>query len=415
MTDPTGRVFLSYKHEQTDVANFLQTELERHGVPIWRDIFDLKPEPLRDEIIDQLENPETASGIALVSEGVADSDIILNDELPGFNSRWDSDDEFFVVVVPCPKIGVGEAKSILNEASILHDFSAWKMLPLEAATSDKATDIVQAALSERIERIDGYLPDGEPIECSLDTYESPAHDIDPAIAIDWSRSFEHGPPSQEVWNQRLIPALTTVTDCLKQNAPGRPLRFRGQTRLPAAFAAGYCLPTTRRIHATWMQPTGPTGMTEWTLDIDEEESGLEGDLQRRPNHGSELAVLVNIASDVQPEVDQMHNELPDFNGVLRLTPEEGPDVELSPAQAAHAADVFRTKVRNAIKELSKTSTIHLFMAGPTGLVFLFGRKSNTLRPIQTYLYSKDEGRYYPASRLQNQPLSNNSDSASEEQ
>ncbi|WP_052367978.1 toll/interleukin-1 receptor domain-containing protein [Haloferax sp. ATB1] len=89
MTDPTGRVFLSYKHEQTDVANFLQTELERHGVPIWRDIFDLKPEPLRDEIIDQLENPETASGIALVSEGVADSDIILNDELPGFNKRWD--------------------------------------------------------------------------------------------------------------------------------------------------------------------------------------------------------------------------------------------------------------------------------------------------------------------------------------
>jgi len=76
-------------------------------------------------------------------------------------------------------------------------------------------------------------------------------------------------------------------------------------------------------------------------------------------------------------------------------------VELSPAQAAHAADVFRTKVRDAIKELPKTSlpktsTIHLFMAGPTGLAFLFGQNSNTLRPIQTYLYSKDEGRYYPA-------------------
>jgi len=415
MTDPTGRVFLSYKHEQTDVANFLQTELERHGVPIWRDIFDLKPEPLRDEIIDQLENPETASGIALVSDGVADSDIILNDELPAFNKRWDSDDEFFVVVVPCPDISVGEAKSILNEAPILHDFSAWKMLPLEATTSDKATDIVDAVLLERIERIDGYLPDGEPLECSLDTYESPAHDIDPAIAIDWSKSFDHGPPSQDVWNQRLLPALTTVTDCLIQNASRRPLRFRGRTHLPAAFAAGYYFSTTRRIQATWMQPTDPAGMTEWTFDIDEEESGLEGDLQRQPNHGSELAVLVNIAADVQPEVDRMHNDLPDFNGVLRLTPEDGPNVELSPAQAAHAADIFRTKVRNAIKELAKTSTIHLFIAGPTGLAFLFGRKSNTLRPIQTYLYSKDEGRYYPAGRLQNQPLSNGSETTPEEQ
>jgi hypothetical protein len=160
-----------------------------------------------------------------------------------------------------------------------------------------------------------------------------------------------------------------------------------------------------------MQPTGPIGMTEWALDIDEGESGLEGDLQRQPNHGSELAVLVNISSDVQPEVSQMHDDLPDFNGVLRLTPEDGPDVELSPAQAAHAAGVFRTKVRNAIKKLPKISTIHLFMAGPTGLAFLFGRKSNTLRPIQTYLYSKDEGRYYPAGRLQNQSLSDGSGTA----
>ncbi|WP_458210313.1 SAVED domain-containing protein [Haladaptatus sp. NG-SE-30] len=415
MTDPSGHVFLSYKHEQTDVANFLQSELERHGVPIWRDIFDLKPEPLRDEIIEQLENPKTASGIALVSKEVSESDIILNDELPGFKKRWETDDDFFVVIVPCPDISVGEAKSILNEAPILHDFSAWKMVPLEATTSDEAADVVDSVLSERIERIDRYLPDGEPIDCSLDTYESPAHDIDPAIAIDWSSSFEQGLPSEEEWNQRLIPALSTVTDCLSQKASGRPLRFRGRTHLPAAFAAGYCLPTTRRIPASWVQPRGTYGGTEWTLAIDEEDSGVEGALQRRPNHGSELAVLVNVAADVQPEIDQMHDQLPDFNGVLKLTPEDGPGVELTPAEAVHAADVFRTEVRNAIKQLPKTSTIHLFMASPMGLAFLFGQQSNTLRPIQTYLFNKDDGRYYPAGRLQTQPLSNDSDTPSEEQ
>lgn len=414
MTDPTGHVFLSYKHEQKDVATFLQTELERHGVPIWRDIFDLKPEPLRDEIIEQLENPETASGIALVSDGVTDSDIILNDELPGFKNRWDADDDFFVVVVLCPDVDVGDAKSILDEAPILHGFSAWKMLPLEATTSEKATKIIETGLAERIERIDEYLADGVPIECSLDTYESPAHDIDPAIAIDWSQSFEQGPPSQDVWDQRLIPALARVTDSLNQNAPGRPLRFRGHTRLAAAFAVGYCLPTTRQVPATWLQPTDSAGSTEWTLDIETEESGVEGDLQRRPNHGSELAVLVNIATDVQPELNQMHDELPDFNAVLRLTPEAGPDVDLTPAQAAHAADVFRTEVRGAIKKLPNTSTIHLFMAGPMGLAFLFGQNSNALRPIQTYLFNKDNGRYYPAARLQNQPLTSDSDTSSEE-
>lgn len=80
---------------------------------------------------------------------------------------------------------------------------------------------------------------------------------------------------------------------------------------------------------------------------------VTGDLQRQPNHGSELAVLVNIAADVQPEVDQMHDDLPDFNGVLMLAPEDGPDVELPPAEAVHAADVFRTEVRTTIKNCPK--------------------------------------------------------------
>ena len=110
----------------------------------------------------------------------------------------------------------------------------------------------------------------------------------------------------------------------------------------------------------------------------------------------------------------MHDELPDFNAVLRLTQEAGPDVDLTPAQAAHAANIFRTEVRSVIKKLPNTSTIHLFMAGPVGLAFLFGQNSNALRPIQTYLFNKDNGRYYPAARLQNQPLAPDSDLSSKE-
>lgn len=105
----------------------------------------------------------------------------------------------------------------------------------------------------------------------------------------------------------------------------------------------------------------------------------------------------------------MHDDLPDFNAMLHLTPKDGPGVELTPGQAVHAAEVFRTEVRDAIKKLPKTSTIHLFMAGPMGLAFLSGQKSNTLRPIQTYLYNKDNGEYYPAARLQNQPHTNDSE------
>lgn len=402
MTDPSGKVFLSYSHEQQEIADLLEDALREHGIPVWRDKSDIPSTPLESGIEHVVEDTDQiAGGILLVSEAVADSEVILEVELPRFRDRWDADDTFFVVIVRCPDIGVGQAKSILGESSAVHDFSVWYMEQLAATTHQAATQVADFVLKQRINRLDSSLTDDQSIECSLDTYEEPAYDPRPAIAIDWSTHFEPGPPSHQVWNQRLLPTLSRVTKRLSREAPGRTLQFHGRAHLPAAFALGRSLQETRGIPTSWMQ-ADHAGITQsWSLNNDREDSGLKTKLTKRTVSSCDLAVLISVSDEVQPQVGNSKPDLPEFNGILELTAEDVPGVRFGPEQAYHAATVFRDEVRGAVNELSNTSRIHLFMAGPVGLAFLFGQLSNALPPIQTYLYEENKGAYQQAALVNN--------------
>ncbi|WP_396275536.1 SAVED domain-containing protein [Haloarcula sp. S1AR25-4] len=70
--------------------------------------------------------------------------------------------------------------------------------------------------------------------------------------------------------------------------------------------------------------------------------------------------------------------------------------------ATQATTMFQQGLRDSLNELSNTSTIHLFMAGPVGLAFLFGQQTNSLPMIQTpVLDTTDRAKNYrPAIKLQ---------------
>jgi hypothetical protein len=368
MTDPMGDVFLSYRHSHQDLAAALDQSLREHGIPIWRDVRDVGPDPLQGQIIEDLDDPELAGGIVLVTEDVVDSEIILEVELLGLYDRWQADDEFFVVVVLAPDVGYDDAERIIAESPSPYDFSQWYM---ESLKSNADTDgppaldaVVTAVLERRLEAIHNTLGDEEPIECSLDTYDPPAYPEPLGLTIDWSHHFDETLLAASVWNGRLHPALTTVIDQLQQTVPGRSLRFRGSTHLPAAFATGNALQTPRGIDAAWMQSDGTGGLTRWTNTQGADESDLHASLERRDVTGSDLAVFASISDDVASEVGQTKSSLPNFNGILELAFDAEQPPELIPSQAAHAATVFRQELRDALNEFSNTSTVHLFMAGP---------------------------------------------------
>lgn len=404
MANPTGKMFVSYRRSQADIAEALVTSLHEHGIRTWQDISDLPTEPTQAEIrnVLEVEDPELAGGIVLVSEDVSKSSIILELELPGLHNRWRNEEEFFVVIALCPGIDYDDAGGILSESPTLLDFSDWNMIKLGSAadTPAAADDIATAVLTERVRLNHERLDADHPLDVSLDTYAPPSYASRPAVTIDWSSYFADGAPTPDHWNQRLLPRLRRVIDLVEESAPGRSLRVRGQAHLPAAFAIGRCLQTTRGIDATWLQHSAGQ-QNPWNLHTDQQDSGLESDLHLNDITGSDLAVLVSVTNEVNAAVGRSKSSLPDFGGVLELSLGDEIGSSLNASEAAHAAHVFRQEVQMALNELSATSTIHLFMAAPAGLAFLFGQQSNTFPEIQTYLLETTDGArtYQPAASL----------------
>lgn len=406
MANPTGKMFVSYRRSQADIAEALVSSLHEHGIRTWQDISDLRTEPTQPEIrsVLEVENPELAGGIVLVSQDVSESSIILELELPGLHNRWKNEDEFFVVVALCPGIDYDDANEILSKSPTLLDFSDWNMIKLgsSADTPAAADDVSTAVLTERVRLNHERLDEDHPLNVSLDTYGPPSHASRPAVTIDWSSYFTDGAPTPDSWNQRLLPRLQRVIDLVEESAPGRSLRIRGQAHLPAAFALGRSLQTTRGIDATWLQYSAGQHYP-WNLHTDQQDSGLESDLHVNDITGSDLAVLVSVTNEVDAAVGRSKSSLPDFGGVLELSLGDDIGSSLNASEAAHAAHVFRQEIQSALNELSATSTIHLFMAAPAGLAFLFGQQSNTFPEIQTYLLETTDGArtYQPAASLGN--------------
>ncbi|WP_390208757.1 SAVED domain-containing protein [Halobium salinum] len=398
-------MFVSYRRSQADIAEALVTSLHEHGIRTWQDISDLRTEPTQSEIREvlEVENPELAGGVVLVSGDVVDSGIILELELPGLHNRWKNEEEFFVVVALCPGIDYDDANAILSKSPTLLDFSDWNMIKLgSTAEPAAADDVATAVLSERVRLNHERLDTDHPLDVSLDTYAPPSYASQPAITIDWSSYFTDGPPTSYRWNRRLLPRLQRVIDLVEESAPGRSLRVRGQAHLPAVFALGRCLRTTRGIDATWLQHSAGQHCP-WNVHTDQQDSGLEIDFHVNDITGSDLAVLVSVTNDVDAAVGRSKSSLPNFGGVLELSLGDDSGSVLSASEAAHTAHVFRQKVQSVLNELSAISTIHLFMAVPAGLAFLFGQQSNTFPEIQTYLLETTDGArtYQPAASLGN--------------
>ncbi|AXG08393.1 SAVED domain-containing protein [Haloplanus rubicundus] len=419
MTNPAGDVFISYKHSQQNLAEKLEIALRNHGIPVWRDVHDIGPDPLEQQIREDLQDSNLAGGVAIISSDVTQSPVILKTELPELHKRWRGDDEFFVVVVLAPGVDYDEAETILSKAESPYDLSHWYMESLEVEETSSSSSaigriinsildklgqnqktssqlppldaVVDAVLERRLQCIHNRLSSNSPVECSLDTYVKPSHDIQLAVSIDWSPHFDDGIPDGSLWNEQLLPALRTTTDYLQQETPGRELRFRGRANLPAVFSLGYCLPETRGISTAWMQPDQDGNFSSWRLNLNLEESNLQSDLEEIDRTASDLAVLVNITDDVKPEVGKTKSKLPDFNGILEFGFEEDSKDRLTAPEAAHAAKVFQQDLRDAMNRLPETSTIHLFMATPAGLAFLFGQMTNTSPTIQTYILDTESG------------------------
>jgi len=222
MTNPAGDVFISYEHSQQNLAEKLEIALRNHGIPVWRDVHDVGLDPLEQQIREDLQDSNLAGDVAIINSDVTQSPVILKTELPELHKRWRGDDEFFVVVVLAPGVDYDEAETILSKAESPYDLSHWYMKSLEVEETSSSSSVigriinsildrlgqnqktssqlppldavVDAVLERRLQCIHNHLSSNFPVECSLDTYGKPSHDIQLAVSIDWSPHFDEGIP-----------------------------------------------------------------------------------------------------------------------------------------------------------------------------------------------------------------------------
>jgi hypothetical protein len=197
--------------------------------------------------------------------------------------------------------------------------------------------------------------------------------------------------------------LETVAQVCEQHAPRHPVIAEGLCALPAAVALGATFLTTRRLSLAWRQ-ISPKRLPEvWSLREEPEPSGFTAQISSVNTSGDDLALLVSVASNVEPAFGASRLKLPLFRGMVRVTkPGNYPhDIE-APGQAVDIVRVIAEGLRKARDTFQPRGTIHLFLAVPAGLAVMIGQTLNTFGPIQTYEHVGTDavGVYQPAARLE---------------
>lgn len=393
MTDVFGDIFLSYRRSQSEIAREILRSLLEHGVPVWQDTQDLRTEPVEDELIDVIRDRDIAGGVVLVSRDVVDSKIILRLELPELYTRWQDDDEFFVVVAVPSDITYEGAEDILEQADGVLDFSTWNMSKLSQSENvrEKTKSVTEDVISERISAITSSR-DANEFDVAIDTYTQSTYSSNTSFHFDWTHHFEDGYPSGSVWNERLLPSIAETISQLEEAVTDLSLIFRGHIHLPAAFCIGGLLSAPRGIPSDWMQQD-PTGGSEepWSLKESSSDCPVNHNFVVNDVTGSNLCVMLSVTNDVGPAVDQT-KDLPDFGGVLDIS--VGRDIEVEPLEPSEAVDfaqTFRRQTQSALNDLNNINKLHIYMALPCGLAFLCGQMTNTFPDIQTYILDTDTG------------------------
>jgi len=395
MTDPTGRVFVSYRRTRAAEVRLLVQTLKDHGIPTWQDVDALDHGPTEDQLRETLEDQGIASGILWITPEVAESDIIRKVEAPALVRRARKKDPFFLVPVAAGGLDYDGAAELMDIP--LDDLKNWNILRVdgEPIRRDAVVDVTKRVLKHRLGAIHRVLPAGDPILMRLHTRRSAPVESAYALTLDWSSRFTTRETTQDEWDSCLLPALEAVVEAIRMHAPGRQVNVTGLPSLPAAFALGRAFLETSGVPLAWDQ-RGEL----WSLRAARTASGVVHESWSGDPSGDGLAVLVAINANVRSAMAK--SDLPAFRGHVEVSyPRPSSTVRLTAGEALDVALRVTDAVREARTIWPDTRRVHLFAAVPAGIAVLIGQSLNTLGPVQTYEHIQDDaqGNYRAAALL----------------
>lgn len=405
MTDSTGRSFLSYRRTRAHEARLLVEAQHEVGIPTWQDLSNLEEGHTDTLLREAIEAETTANALCWLTPDVMDSAVITRTELPCILKRIDQKDGFFAVPVAAAGLGYDEVTRVVGTHLGVHDLGDWNVRKVgtDPVSARDAATVARHVLARRLQEIVKRLPVGEPLRVVLNTRKRPAFEPGVALSLDWTHRFEGRLANPiEGWANYLLPALETVAQACEQHAPGRPIVAEGLCALPAAVALGTTFLATRRLSLGWLQHSQKRPPETWMLSERPEVSGFTADIRPGTTSADDIALLVSVASNVEPAFAASRPHLPAFRGlVLVASPGNYPHDIDTPGKAADVVRVISEALRRVRDTLQPRGTVHLFLAVPAGLAVMIGQALNTFGPIQTYEHVANDavGRYEPAALL----------------
>jgi hypothetical protein len=404
VTNATGRSFISYRRTRLNEARLLIEALHDVGVPTWQDLSDLA-EGHTDELLREvLAEETTANAICWLTPDVEKSDVIVRTELPCIMKRIDRNDGFFMAPVAAGGLQYDEVARVVGTYLGLHDLGQWNVRKVasDPISSGDAADVARQVLKRRIQEISKQQPSGQPLRIMLNTRKRPAFEPGVALSLDWTHRFEGRLAKPQAWDDFFLPALETVVQICEQYASGRSIVAEGLCALPASVALGITFLTTRRVSLAWRQNSPTRPPEPWSLTEKPETSGFAARLCDGNVSADDLALLVSVASNVEPAFAAARRHLPAFRGLVVVTkPGNYPHDIQTPGEAVDIIGVISQGLRHARDSFQPRGKIHLFLAVPAGLATMLGQTLNTFAQIQTYEHVGTDavGIYQPAALL----------------
>lgn len=402
--DPYGPVFISYRHSDgKSIADRVSTLLKSVGVPVWIDSEAMQVGHIEKRVDRAIE--QTISGAIVIStEDTAYSDVISNNEVPGFLQLLDNDPTFPICIINVnDKDALSEGldysapdrrmRMVTVESDLRGPLSLIKQFGVE---EEDLIALVGAMATERVKRIHQACQEKGDRIVRLGLYS-------------WGESIGHAssgnhldlrlaaPKSGDRFNRE---ALKTFKDTLKETRKAvesvspSVLQVEGRAHLFLAFVLGAQFPETFVKRAIVRQSGENWGREN---NGDQDDSFLHLTDQRACNESSAGRARVAVYLDLLPgRLDSAFTSFVEANKEsisysARIGMREPGQID--PNDGAHIAREASNMIR-ALSGEHDGAHIDLMMRCPLPLAFLIGRNVNTLR-FTVYDYERDANKYVP--------------------
>lgn len=406
MTNPRGRVFLSYRRSRVHEVGPLSAELNARGVPTWRDVESLRGEPTENAIREVLSSPETSGAILWLTPDVIESAIVREVEVPLAVARRKRNDGFWLIIVLSGGLTYGRVTDVLGGALGTTDLSTWNVNKISEsdATAEAISTLSAQALWERVAAVTAASSstDAPRLTVGVDAKGTPAADRTTRdLHANWTGQFASGPPTPDAWDT-MARAAKDIGKVTKAHLSDNGLvTLDGTPSLPAATLLGAQFSTRDGVRMTWLQRNPNGDIAEWTLSAD-----LTGELARdrgwRVSHdfgdstSSDVALCVQVNASVASPIGKSDGLPRRWRATVTVDPPVGRDLldnPLEPDEAVSLVLATVTELRKVRDAVHHVTAIHGFIAAPAGFGAILGSRLATLPPLVTYEFITETQSY----------------------